>query len=69
MEKEIEIHTAVVTVDFAPRPEKISTFEPFNLVSTPWPPVTLAKAEFVNSVGITCDLLVKADAGNVPWRT
>jgi hypothetical protein len=61
--------TAVTTVLFVNKPLKISTLEPLSSPSTLCPPVTFAYVVLVNSVGTNAGVVLKADAGTVPFRT
>ena len=54
---------------FVNKPLKISTLEPLSSPSTLCPPVTFAYVVLVNSVGTNAGVVLKADAGNVPFTT
>ena len=64
-----EYLTAVTTDDCESNPDVIATPVPFSAASMTWPPVTLVKLVFDNSVGMNCDAFVNAEAGYVPFRT
>jgi len=65
----LKVTSAVVTVLFCFKPEKISTDFPESIPMTTWPPVTFAKEALVRRVGRNCAVVVKAEPGTVPLRT
>ena len=56
-------------MDFSFRPVKISTDFPESCACTTCPPVTLENVALVRRVGRNWAVVVKEEAGKVPFRT